>query len=109
MIYHIGKRWDANLGGSFGLLLSSSSVYVRDGLLYKVGFNSERADSNTTLAKVSLTDFAITGGIGFHINRTWGLQLNYVHGVKDILPDNSAGDYNRLIKFGFQYKLSSGR
>lgn len=106
----IGKRWEANLGGILGLLLTSSSVYVQDGLLDRAGFGTA-ADSSTSAkpAKVALSDFAITGGVGFKLNRTWSLQLRYVHGMTDVLPDNNAGDHNRLIKLGIRYNLNQGR
>jgi hypothetical protein len=110
MVYSIGKRWEANLGGTLGLLLTSNSVYVQDGLLDRAGLGIAAEDhSGTKPAKVSLTDLAITGGLGFKLNRAWSLYLNYAHGMTDILPDNNTGDHNRLIKLGVRYKLNQGR
>lgn len=107
--YHLNNRLSVKAGINAGVLMASRSSYTQSGLLENFGLASEKKSSAGQLFKVSIYDFAATAGISFRFNRATSLHFDYLHGLADVLPQNQVGDYNRLLKLGFRYNLSSGR
>ncbi len=107
--YCFAKQFSANVGLNTGILLSSPSDYTQDGILNNRIWQKQRDSKTGTTSKVSILDAAVTVGFGFRCSKRTSLHLEYLHGLRDVLPENNAGDYNRVIKVGVQYKLRSRR
>ncbi len=104
--YRFSKRFSANAGAMVGLLLASKSDYTQDGILGSFAKqNNDLVFGASTFSKVSSIEIAAIGGFGFVCSPNSSLHFDYVHGLTDVLPDNTVGDFNRLIKLGFKYKI----
>ncbi|MCF8244595.1 MAG: PorT family protein [Saprospiraceae bacterium] len=105
--YCFAKRVCANVGFNTGILLSSPSDYTQDGILNANIWRKQSDFRTGTASKVSILDAAVTAGLGFRCSKSTSLHLDYLHGLRDVLPENHVGDYNRVIKIGVRIKLKS--
>lgn len=109
--FRLSNRFSVHAGVDAGILLASSSD-ITDGGLFKrsleladFSFDAEQRSD----IKVSLIDVAATGGVSYIILPALSLHAGYKLGFKDILPNNSANDFNRFVQLGIRYELSSKR
>ncbi|MBI1225672.1 MAG: outer membrane beta-barrel protein [Bacteroidetes bacterium] len=103
--YQLTNRFALNVGVSTGVLLKSNSGYSKAGILNSFASSNKDASNNSTNSIISNFDFSISGGIGFKCSKSLSINLDYLHGLTDVLPNNNVGDFNRELKLGFRYKL----
>jgi len=110
--YQLTRRFSVNAGGAIGLLLSSKSEYVNNGVLNDLT-NLGRAESKylagAAKSNITLFDFSLFGGLGCQLTKKASLHLDYVHGVKDVITLNRTNDVNRTLKLGLRYQLCGKR
>ena len=109
--YHI-DQWSVNAGMQTNILLATRNKKIGGGLLNEGGFKDSNgplllnqpfrnsADGNATLSNF---DFTATVGTGFQISDHLSVQLQYLHGFKDVIKVNNQMDHNRLLQLSARY------
>lgn len=111
--FHI-DQWYVSAGMQTSVLLATRNKKIKGGL-----FNSEAAsasadngpfllnqpfrnssDENSILSNF---DFTATVGTGFQFSDHFGIQVQYLHGIKDIIKVNNQMDHNRLLQLSARY------
>ncbi|MBK9018001.1 MAG: PorT family protein [Saprospiraceae bacterium] len=102
--YQISSRISMMIGMESAILLRSDSKYTSGGVL---AFDNRNDESSTNASSgsinTSVIDFAASGGLNCRLSKAWSLQLGYKFGLKDVLPNNNYGDYNRMFQAGIRY------
>jgi|GEM_PF-4927348 len=92
------------MGLEAGVLLSSDSKFTSGGVL---SLSKQNRDSSASggggKISTSVFDFAALGGLNFRLTQGFSVRLGYKFGLKDVLPDNNFGDYNRMFLAGIRY------
>ncbi len=109
--YRLSNRFSVHAGVDAGVLLASNSDITGGGLFKR---SLELADPSLEAEQrsdinVSLLDVAATGSVRYLIFPALSVQAGYRLGVKDILPNNSANDFNRFVQLGIRYDLQRNR
>ncbi len=102
--YQISSRISMMIGMESAILLRSDSKYTSGGVLAFDNRNDESSSSASSGSiNTSVFDFAASGGLNCRLSKAWSVQLGYKFGLKDVLPNNNYGDYNRMFQAGIRY------
>ena len=102
--YQLSARIGLTIGMEPAILLRSDSKYTSGGVLAFDNRNDESSSgANSGSISTSVFDFAASGGLNCRLSKAWSLQLGYKFGLKDVLPNNNFGDFNRLFQAGIRY------
>ena len=115
----ITPRFSLKGGVNAAILLNSSSDYTTGGI-FSGGFNlsslqKDEAEASFDFngeqpsAKLNHFDLAAAAGFDYRISTRLAAGLGYQFGLLDLIPDNGAGDFNRLFRVTLRYNLTSGK
>ncbi len=117
--YRISPRLSLKGGLNAAVLLSSSSDYTTGGIFNR-SFDLASIEEDQTeasfdyngeqpSAELNQLDLAATAGLDVRMTPRLGVGLGYQFGVVDLIPDNGAGDFNRMVRVTLRYNLTKGK
>jgi hypothetical protein len=114
--FRIGRRWSISTGAAVAYVFAARQMNEVDFQRNSIGFSSNLDSQTYELLSTAVNEpikeellrnweFGFNGGLSFRPHRRILLQLEYHHGLTDLVRSDYYESYNRYLGFGLGYLL----